>query len=98
MTRVGLNTMKNIHEGHRKRLKQLFLENGLSTFANHTILELLLFYAVPRQDTNEIAHELLNEYKTVSGVFNAPFEELVNFKGLGENGATLIKLIPQLLT
>lgn len=90
--------MKNIHEGHRKRLKQLFLENGLSTFANHTILELLLFYAVPRQDTNEIAHELLNEYKTVSGVFNAPFEELVNFKGLGENGATLIKLIPQLLS
>ncbi len=90
--------MENLHEGHRQRLKQQFMENGLDSFQPHNILELLLFYARPRTDTNEIAHLLLNEFKTLSGVFNAPFEELMKVKGLGENGATLIKLIPQLLS
>ena len=90
--------MSTIHEGHRQRLKKTFLENGLKAFNPHTILELLLFYAVPRQDTNVIAHKLINQFKTLSGVFNAPYEQLIKVKGLGENGATLIKLVPQLLS
>lgn len=90
--------MENLHEGHRQRLKQQFLDNGLSSFQTHNVLELLLFYARPRADTNEIAHLLLNEFKTLSGVFNAPHEELLKVRGLGENGATLLKLIPQLLS
>lgn len=90
--------MENLHEGHRQRLKQQFLDNGLKSFQTHNILELLLFYARPRIDTNEIAHILLNKYGTLSAVLNAPYEELVEIKGLGDNGATLIKLIPELLS
>ncbi len=90
--------MDNLHLGHRKRLKQQFLENGLNSFQTHNILELLLFYGIPRMDTNEIAHILLNRFNTLSGVFNATYEELLEIKGLGENGASLIKLIPQLLS
>ena len=95
---IGVDIMASVHDGHRKRLKEQFLSNGLKTFQPHNVLELLLFYAVPRQDTNEIAHILLSEYKTLSGVFNAPYEELLKTKGLGENGATLLKLVPQLLS
>ena len=90
--------MNTFYNGHRQRLKQTFLENGLKAFQPHTILELLLFYAVPRQDTNVLAHELINQFKTLSGVFNAPYEQLVKLTGLGENGATLLKLVPQLLS
>ena len=90
--------MGTIHDGHRQRLKQRFVKEGLTSFESHNILELLLFYALPRQDTNVIAHELIDNFKTLTGVFNAPYEELIKVKGLGENGATLIKLIPQLLS
>ncbi len=89
--------MDNLHTGHRHRLRQSFLNNGLSSFQPHNVLELLLFYAFPRIDTNEISHKLLNRFKTISGVFNAPYEELLKVEGMGESSAVLLKLIPQLL-
>lgn len=85
-----------VHDGHRKRLKQRFLSEGLDSFEDHNILELLLFYALPRSDTNEIAHRLLEQFKSLSGVFDAPLEELCKIKGISEHSATLIKLIPRL--
>lgn len=85
-----------VHDGHRKRLKRRFLSEGLDSFEDHNILELLLFYALPRNDTNEIAHRLLEQFKSLSGVFDAPLEELCKIKGISEHSATLIKLIPQL--
>lgn len=85
---------KNLHEGHRQRLKNRFNETGLSNFEAHNILELLLFYSIPRKDTNEIAHNLLDHFGTLSGVFDAEFEELLNVTGIKENSATLIKLVP----
>ncbi len=84
-----------VHDGHRNRLKALFLSQGLAAFEDHNILELLLFYSIPRSDTNEIAHNLLNEFKTLSGVFDAPIEELCKIKGISQHSATLIKLIPE---
>ena len=90
--------MGTIHDGHRKRLKQRFLQEGLVSFEPHNTLELLLFFAVPRQDTNVIAHRLIKQFKTLSGVLNAPYEELIKINGLSENGATLLKIIPQLLS
>lgn len=90
--------MDNIHEGHRQRVKSQFLENGISSLLPHQILEILLFYALPRGDTNIIAHRLLERFETISGVFDAPVEELVKIKGVSENVATLIKFIPQLLS
>lgn len=86
-----------VHDGHRERLKNRFLAEGLANFDDHNILELLLFYSIPRMDTNEIAHNLLNEYKTLSGVFDAPVEQLCKVKGVSMHTATLIKLIPALM-
>ena len=86
-----------IHDGHRQRLKSRFLSQGLESFEDHNILELLLFYSIPRSDTNEIAHYLLKEFKTLSGVFDAPVEELCKIKGVSLHTATLIKLIPEMM-
>ncbi len=87
---------KNNHQGHRKRLKDRFLREGLDNFEIHNILELLLFFGIPYKDTNDIAHELLNKFGSLSGVFDAPYEELMNVSGIGENVATLIKMISPL--
>jgi DNA repair protein RadC len=76
-------------------MKQRFLTHGLDSFDDHNALELLLFYALPRVDANPIAHELEERFGTLSGVFDAPYEELVKVPGIGENAALLIKLIPQ---
>ena len=83
------------HEGHRKRMKDRFLAHGLENFDDHNVLELLLFYALPRGDVNELAHELINRFGKLSDVFDAPIEELKKLRGVGDNTATLIKLIPQ---
>ena len=87
-----------VHDGHRNRLKSRFLAQGLNGFEDHNVLELLLFYSIPRSDTNEIAHRLLNEFKTLSGVFDAPVEELCKIKGISTHSATLIKLIPEVMS
>lgn len=85
-----------MHEGHRQRLRTRFLKNGLSDFDEHNVLEFMLFFAIPRMDTNVIAHNLISEFGSLSRVFDAPFEMLINVEGVGENAATLIKLMPQL--
>ena len=87
---------ENIHAGHRKRLKENFLENGLDSFMPHQMLEILMFYSFPREDTNVYAHRLLNKFGSLSGVFNASIDELCEVDGIGENTALLIKLIPSL--
>ena len=87
---------KGLHDGHRQRLKNKFLENGFQGFDPHNILELLLFYSIPRKDTNEIAHDLLNHFGSLKNVFNAEFQDLLEVKGITENSATLIKMIPKI--
>ena len=62
----------SVHEGHRQRKKEQFREHGLDAFADHEALELLLYYAIPRQDTNPIAHRLLERFGSLEGVFSAP--------------------------
>ena len=85
-----------IHDGHREKLRRRFLEGGLDTFADHEALELLLFYAIPRRDTNELAHRLMEHYGTLDAVLTAPLEELTQISGIGENAAALIRLVPRL--
>ncbi len=85
---------ENLHEGHRERVRRDFLENGFSdTTPPHKILEMLLFYSIPRRDTNEIAHDLLNTFGSIAGVLDAPTEQLLKVKGITENSVALIKLI-----
>lgn len=82
----------SIHDGHRARLKERFRQEGLDNFSDIQVLELLLFYAIPRQDTNPIAHALLEHFGTLSQVLEAPAEELEKVSGIGSNAATLLNL------
>lgn len=83
------------HEGHRSRMKRRFLRHGLSSFDDHNILELLLFYAQPRKDTNPIAHRLMETFGSLEAVFEAPPEALMRVEGVGESAAVLIHLVPE---
>ena len=71
----------SIHDGHRERLKKQFLKVGLDGFAEVNVLEMLLFYCIPRRDTNPIAHALLSRFGSLTAVFEAPVEELVKVEG-----------------
>lgn len=88
---------ENLHKNHRQRVRNKFINNGLKGFAEHEILEFLLFYAVPLRDTNPTAHRLINKYGSLSGVLGASYESLIATKGVGEQSATLIKLIPAIM-
>ena len=84
-----------LHDGHRARKKELFRRNGLDGFADHEVLELLLYYAIPRKDTNEIAHRLLAKFGSLQNVFHAPAEELAKVDGVGESAALYLTLLPE---
>lgn len=84
----------SIHKGHRERLKNRFLEDGLDGFTDIQVLELLLFYAIPRRDTNPIAHRLLERFGTLCQVLEAPVEELKKVEGIGQEAAMFLHLIP----
>ena len=85
-----------IHKGHRERLKQRFLEDGLDNFTDIQVLELLLFYAIPQRDTNPIAHALLNHFGSLSGVLDADVAELKKVPGISDHSATLLALVTEL--
>ena len=86
-------TTESIHKGHRERLKQRFLEEGLDNFTEIQVLELLLFYAIPRSDTNPLAHALLEHFGSLSQVLEADVEELKKVPGIGDHAATLLALV-----
>ena len=85
-----------IHDGHRQRLKERFLRSGLDSFTDVQVLELALFYCIPRKDTNPIAHALLEHFGSLSQVLEASVEELQNVPGIGENTATYLTMLPQI--
>lgn len=84
----------SVHDGHRQRLKDRFLSQGLDGFTDVQVLELLLFYCIPRQDTNVLAHRLLERFGSLSRVLDAQIEELTQVDGIGQNAATYLKMIP----
>lgn len=83
----------SIHENHRQRMRNRYEEQGLDAFEEHQALELLLFYCIPRKDTNEVAHNLINRFKTFGQVLDAPISELEKVEGVGHNTALYIKLL-----
>ncbi len=87
---------EELHQKHRRRLKERFLKEGLSGFEDHNVLELLLFYALAGVDTNPLAHRLMKRYGTLSAVFDAAYEDLLEVPGVGEHTALLLKLVPEL--
>ena len=83
-------------QGHRERIKEKFLKNGIDGFAEYEILELLLTYCIPRKDTKPISKELLNKFKSLDNVFKADFDKLSAIDGLGKNSIVFLKLIGDL--
>ena len=86
----------SIHNGHRERLKKRFRQEGLDHFDELYVLELLLFYCVPRQDTNALAHRLLSHFGSLVNVLDASAVELQKVEGVGEGIITFFSLRTQL--
>lgn len=82
----------SIHDGHRERLKNRYLEEGLENFNEHQALELMLFYCIPRKDTNPIAHALLDHFDSFYRVMEASPEELEKVPGISKNAATFLSM------
>lgn len=85
-------------EGHRERVKNTYKTHGLEAMPDHNVLELLLFYAIPRKDVKPIAYNLINRFKTLDNVFRADIDTLKTVDGIGENAAILISLFKDIST
>ena len=96
MSSTSMPSKQNPHTGHRLRLRGTFLNHGLDVLPDVNVLELLLFYVYPRQDTNPIAHRLLNTFGSLDAVLSASVADLTGIGGLSENAAALIRLVPDL--
>ncbi len=83
------------HSGHRARMREKYLKSGLDVFAPHEILELMLYYAIPYKNTNDIAKNLISRFGSLDGVLDAPIDSLVE-AGLTENQAIYLKLFPDI--
>ena len=86
------------HGGHRERMRKRFKESGnFKGFSEHEILEMLLFYIVPRKNTNDIAHELIKKFGSLNSVLNASVEELSSVKDMGESSANSLLFFRELI-
>ena len=81
---------KPMHTGHRQRMRSRVKQNGFASLADHEVLEYLLFFVLPRQDTNPIAHRLLEQFHSVENVLAAPVEELCRVDGIGPTAAEFL--------
>ena len=84
---------KNNAKGHRERVRKKFLENGFNGLEDYEVLELLLFYVIPRKDTKAIAKELIKKFKTLADVLKADTLELKTVNGLGDVAITFLKMM-----
>ncbi len=89
--------MSNIHEGHRERMRSRFLQEGADGMATHEILEMLLYGTIPRGDTNEIAHHLLDEFGSISNLIEADPHEIAKTAGVGIKSAVFLSLLHELV-
>ncbi len=87
----------NPHNNHRQRVYQRYLKEGLDSFAPHEVLELLLFYAIPRRDVNPLAHRLIEHFGSLNGVLDAHPMELSKVKGMSERSAILLSMMRPLM-
>ncbi len=84
----------NLHVGHRQRVKERYLREGLDTFDDHQVLELMLFFALPQKDTNALAHELLDRYGSLAAVLEADPYDLMKISGVGKGTAVFLSMWP----
>ena len=89
--------MSQHNQGHRERLRERMLREGLQSFQDHEVLELLLFQYIPRKDTNKIAHELLDKFGNIYNILNAAPEQLMTVKGVSKITACNISMLKEVL-
>lgn len=77
-------------------MKEEFLARGIEGWPDHRVLELALFYAIPQGDVNDLAHELIERFGSLSGVFDASVDDLCRVKGVSTHTAAYLRLIPAL--
>ncbi len=86
-----------VHDGHRERMRRRYIEFGGQSFNDHEIIEMLLYYAYPRRDMNEMAHRVLNEFGgSVTRVVNSDPQSISDMCGISINAATLFSLIGEI--
>lgn len=81
-----------VHEGHRQRMKERYLKAGLDSFSPHEVVELMLYYAIPQKDVNELAHTLIERFGSFAGLIEADYEDILSVKGMGPNSALMFCL------
>ncbi|MBQ7798427.1 MAG: RadC family protein [Clostridia bacterium] len=87
---------KNSHKGHRQRFKLKALEGGIEHWPAHEVMELILMYVIPQKDVNPLAHELIDTFGSISGVLDAGYEQLKEFKGIAHESALFLTLLPDI--
>lgn len=92
-----MNVDENIHQGHRKRMLDKALKYS-DMLSDHELLEVVLFYAIPRIDTNKLAHTLLRAFGSVEKIFSSSPNSLMAIDGVGEKTAILIHTIGKLFS
>ena len=91
------NKTKADYSGHRFRVKNAVIENGFGHLSNHRLLELLLFYSIPRADTDKLARGLIEEFGSWQAVFDADISRLCRVNGVGESTAVFIATVGELI-
>lgn len=87
---------KDIHKDHRQRMRERFY-NDPQSFSKHELLELVLFYAIPRRNVNPIAHKLLSKYGSLKQVLRADAKDLAEVDGIGPSAATYLNALGKVL-
>jgi len=91
-----MDKKKYPHADHRQRVRKAFREADTATVPDRSLLELLLFYSIPRRDTNALAGALLEKFGSLKAVLDAPYDELIKVDGMGESSALLLSVLPEI--
>lgn len=86
-----------MHEGHRERLISKLIE-GNTLLSDHEILEILLFYSIPRKNTNELAHKILDVFGSLKSCLSADYHSLISIEGVGHKTASFLVTIGEIFT
>ena len=87
-----------IHKGHRDRLKEKLISFGPEIFSDHELLEMLLFFSIPRVNTNDLAHRLIDRFGSLNAVLTASIDQLLLIEGIGKGSAILISITGTLMS
>ena len=87
---------KGIHDGHRAKMRSRFRKTGLESFQPHEIAEMMMYYPIPRKDTNPLGHLLIDRFGSVHGILRATEGELRMVQGMTENAITFVMFLREL--